>query len=121
MAVIDWTQVQAADRRFDLAWTALLVESHESTEWRDRVVNGYAAAIGEAPEDFELFEVFSAAKRLASFAVTMSQGAGRLNMRSGAEAMIRASLPAMRRVYAILCARTGLRLPEMEGLFASLV
>jgi hypothetical protein len=64
--------------------------------------------------------VFSAAKRLANFAVTMSQGAGRLNMRPGAEAMIRASLPAMRRVYAILCARTGLRLPEVEELLASL-
>ncbi len=121
MTVIDWTQIQAADRRFDLAWTALLVESHASTEWRDRVVNGYTAVSGhEVAEDFELFEVFSAAKRLATFAVTMSQGAGRLNMRPGAEAMIRASLPAMRRVYAILCARTDLRLPEVEELLASL-
>ncbi|MGC9522428.1 MAG: phosphotransferase family protein [Anaerolineae bacterium] len=121
--VIDWTQYEISDPRFDLAWTMTLVSSEEghdvrsSERIRRRILEAYEARSGEPVEQIEYFEVFACAKRLASVTISLLAGAETLGMRPGAEAMMRRSLPALSRVYARLQALTGLRIPDVEVLF----
>ena len=45
-AVIDWTQIQVSDPRFDLAWTLILVGAAEGWAWRDRILAEYERRAG---------------------------------------------------------------------------
>ena len=50
--VIDWTQIQVSDPRFDLAWTLMLVGAAEGWEWRDRILAEYERlAVRQAVND----------------------------------------------------------------------
>jgi hypothetical protein len=57
-------------------------------------------------------------KRLLSVVVSLSDGAEKLGMRPGAEAAMREQMGALHRVYDLLLERTGIRVAEVERLFA---
>jgi len=114
MVVIDWTQVDVTDTRFDLAWTLLLVSTHEHERWRKVILEEYERQAGKKVEQIEVFEAAACMKRLASVALSLSESPEALGMREGAQASMRQTIPALRKVYALLREITGLRIPEME-------
>jgi len=116
--VIDWTQIEISDARFDLAWTLLLVGTQENPQWRGRILHEYERLAGSKIEEIEYFEVIACIKRLASVAMVLSGNADKVGMRSDAADMIREQLGSMREVYRILVERTGIAVPEIEELLS---
>lgn len=118
--VIDWTQFDVSDPRFDLAWTLLLVGSIEGAAWRERILREYERLAGISVEQLEFFDVAACCRRLFSVVLSISHGADKLGMRPGAEAAMKRHLRPLTRVYDLLLDRTGIQVPEVEALFASL-
>jgi aminoglycoside phosphotransferase (APT) family kinase protein len=114
MVVIDWTQVDVTDTRFDLAWTLLLVSTQEDERWRKVILESYERQLGEKVKQIEIFEAAACAKRLASVVLSLAAGPESMGMREGAQESMLGMLPAMRKVYALLREITGLRIPEVE-------
>jgi len=118
--VIDWTQVGVSDSRFDLAWTLLLVGSYEGLSWRERILREYERLAGVSVEQMAYFDVAACLKRLFSVVVSLSDGAEKLGMRPGAEAVMKQQIGALESVYDLLLERTGIRVAEVERLLVSL-
>jgi aminoglycoside phosphotransferase (APT) family kinase protein len=116
--VIDWTQIQVSDPRFDLAWTLMLVGAAEGWVWRDRILAEYERLAGAPIQELEWFEVAACGKRLFSVMVSFAAGPEALGMRPEAIELMRKQLGALRNVYQLFVARTGLRLQEVERLLA---
>ena len=116
--VIDWTQIQVSDPRFDLAWTLILVGAAEGWPWRDRILAEYERLAGAPIEELEWFEVAACGKRLFSVIVSLAAGPEALGMRPEAVELMRKQFGALRNVYQLFVARTGLRLREVERLLA---
>jgi len=117
--VVDWTQVDISDARFDLAWTLLLVSTHEDAAWRDRILQEYERLAETKVEQIPYFEVFACLKRLYSVAVSLSYGPEKLGMRPEAVTMMKQQMGATKRVYDVLLERAGIRVPEIEALLVS--
>jgi aminoglycoside phosphotransferase (APT) family kinase protein len=118
VVVIDWTQVEVSDSRFDLGWTLILAESHASKAMRDAILGGYEMLSGKRIRELAYFEVFACLKRLFSVAISLEAGPEQIGMRPGAEATIRREVGAFRRLYDILLRLTDLRVPEVEKILA---
>ena len=114
MVVIDWTQLEISDARFDLAWTLLLVGTQQGPQWRNRILHEYERLWGDKVVAIEYFEVVACVKRLASVAMVLSGNAEKVGMRSDAAGMIREQLGPLRKVYDLLVERTGIAAPEIE-------
>ncbi len=117
--VVDWTQVGVSDARFDLAWTLLLVGTHENVEWRHAVQREYERLAGSRVAQMDFFDVFACAKRLLSVVLSLSEGPEKLGMRPGAEEQMREQMGAIGRAYELLLERTGIAVPEAEQLLTS--
>jgi aminoglycoside phosphotransferase (APT) family kinase protein len=117
-AVIDWTQIQVSDPRFDLAWTLMLVGAAEGWEWRDRILAEYERLAGAPIQELDWFEVAACGKRLFSVIVSIAAGPEALGMRPDAVAKMREGFGALRRVYQLFVTRTGLRLRDVEEMLA---
>ncbi len=117
--VIDWTQVDVSDPRFDLAWTLLLVSVFEDSKWRDVILAEYERLAGVRVEQIEYFDVFACVKRLFSVLVSLSEGAQAMGMRPEAVEKMREQMDTTRKVYDLLLARTGIAIPEVEEILAS--
>jgi aminoglycoside phosphotransferase (APT) family kinase protein len=116
--VVDWTQVDVSDARFDLAWTLLLVSTYEDAVWHGRILREYERLASAQVEQLAFFEVFACLKRLYSVAASLRYGPETLGMRPGAETMMVQQMGALARVYNLLLDRTGLEVPEIEELLA---
>jgi len=116
--VIDWTQIQVSDPRFDLAWTLMLVGAAEGWEWRDRILAEYERLVGAPVQELDWFEVAACGKRLFSVIVSLAAGPEALGMRPEAVVLMRQQFGALRNVYQLFVARTRLRLREVERLLA---
>lgn len=116
--VIDWTQVDISDPRFDLAWTLLLVGTYEAARWRNVILEQYERLAGKV-EQIEYFDVYACTKRLFSVMVSLSEGAQTMGMRPEAVAKMRQQMGVTQKVYDLLLERTGIPLPEVEKLLAS--
>ena len=117
--VIDWTQVDISDPRFDLAWTLLLVSTYEDIKWRDVILDEYERLAGSRVEQIEYFDVYVCVKRLFSVMVSLSEGAETMGMRPEAIAKMRQQMGATQKVYDLLLERTGIAIPEVEKVLAS--
>lgn len=121
--VIDWTQFQATDVRFDLAWTLVLLASQQSMESAEAVRVRYATLRGwdqcTSHDEMQFFEAAACAKRLVSVLVSIRYGADALGMRPGAESIMNRQLPRIAIVYRQWLALTGMPLVEMEELLAA--
>ena len=106
--VIDWTQIQVSDPRFDLAWTLMLVGAAEGWAWRDRILAEYERLAGAPIEELDWFEVAACGKRLFSVIVSLAAGPEALGMRPEAVELMRQQFGALRNVYQLFVARTGL-------------
>ncbi len=118
--VIDWTQCEVSDARFDLAWTVTLISSYEGEAWRERILNEYARLAGDMLPEFAFFEVYACLKRLLSVAISLSEGAEKLGMRAEAARTMRdpRQIKALRRVYERLLSLSDIRVPEIENMLA---
>jgi aminoglycoside phosphotransferase (APT) family kinase protein len=117
--VIDWAGIQVSDARFDLAWTLLLVGTRGSVEWRDAILQEYERLVGAKVEQIEWFETFGCLRRLRVMTVALSEGAEKLGLRPDAVTRMQQQMGAMQQVYALLLARTCIRVTEVERLFAA--
>lgn len=118
--VIDWSSVDVADFRVDVAWTLLLVSTFGKAEFRNTILSEYERTAGSPLEHIEYFDVLACFKRLLSISVSLSEGADKLGMRPGAEAMMKESAAHIKKVYALLCERTGITIKEVEELLSTL-
>jgi aminoglycoside phosphotransferase (APT) family kinase protein len=122
--VIDWTQLEVSDARFDLAWTLLLMSTHtpegtgENAAWRDLILQEYERLAGAKVEQVTYFEVAACSKRLGSIAISLAYGPEKLGMRPEAVTMMKLRMGAIKRVYDLLRAWTGISVPEVEMLLA---
>jgi aminoglycoside phosphotransferase (APT) family kinase protein len=117
--VIDWAGLQVSDARFDLAWTLLLVGTRGSVAWRDAIRQEYERLVGATVEQLEWFETFACLRRLRVLTVALSAGADQLGLHPDAGARMQQQMGAMHQVYALLVERTGMRVAEVERLFAA--
>jgi aminoglycoside phosphotransferase (APT) family kinase protein len=97
--VIDWTQWELTDPRFDLAWTLLLAGSQASWQDAERILEGYRMLRSSAVGDLDFFEATACAKRLLSVFVSLDAGADTLGMRPGAEQIMAGQLDRIAQVY----------------------
>jgi aminoglycoside phosphotransferase (APT) family kinase protein len=118
--VIDWTNAEIADYRYDLAWTLLLQGMYDGWAVREAILAAYEAHLGHPVEGLGVFEAFVCARRLFSMLASLAHGAESLGMRPGAADVMRKQLGHMEAIYLLLCARTGLAFPETEAILAKL-
>jgi aminoglycoside phosphotransferase (APT) family kinase protein len=118
MVVIDWTNFNVDDYRFDLAWTLLLVYSYEGQEARDFILAEYERYSGKPVAEIAVFEVCACARRLYDVSMSLSRGAASMGMRPEAVEAMRAQMPVHRKVYELLVAHTGLRVEPLERFFS---
>lgn len=112
--VIDWTQIQASDPRFDLAWTLLLVGAYMGTEVRGFILDQYQRLSGRPVEQLDYFDVANAVKRLGSMMISLSEGADKVGMRPDAVSAMQRDFAPLRWVYNLMVERTGIALPDVE-------
>ena len=117
--VIDWTQIQVSDPRFDLGWTLLLTGGYSGEKLREMILSEYQRISGAPIAQLAYFDVAACVKRIGSVMISLSSGADRMGMRPDAVAMMRRDFPALERMYALMVVRTGIRVPEVEELLAS--
>ena len=117
--VIDWTQIQVSDPRFDLGWTLLLTGAYSGDQVRHRILAEYQRIAGVQIEGLAFFDVANCLKRLGSVMISLSAGADSMGMRPDAVAMMRRDFPALRRVYELLVDRSGIRVSAVERLLNS--
>ena len=117
--MIDWTQIEVSDARFDLAWTLVLMGSMAERDY-DLILQEYERQAGEQVRGLAWFEVAACLKRLFSVIISMDEGAEKLGMRPGAEAQMREHAGPLRGVYAMLRERTQDVFPEIERFLATL-
>jgi len=117
--VIDWTNVDIGDFRSDLAWTILLISSYGNPEGRDIVLNEYEKIAGFKIEQIEYYEVFALVRRMFSILVSLSSGAEKLGMRPEAVEMMRHSGKHIITLYDLLCAKTGIKIPELKNMLSN--
>ena len=70
-------------------------------------------------QQIEWFETFACVRRLCAVTVSLSEGAKMLGMRPDAVTMMKQQMGAIKQVYELLLERTGIRVAEVERLFAS--
>lgn len=87
--------------------------------WRERILAEYERLAGRRSEGLEFFKAYSCLKRPYSIVASLAYGAESLGVRSGAEAAMRQHTKPLYRVYQMLLARTGVRIPEEEFLLAA--
>jgi hypothetical protein len=104
----------------DVAWTLLLVSTYETPAYRDIILSEYERIAGFTIEHIEYFDVLACAKRLFTISVSLTEGATRMGMRSGAESMMKQHVIHIQNVYDLLCERTGIPLLEVEELISTL-
>jgi aminoglycoside phosphotransferase (APT) family kinase protein len=120
--VIDWTQFQMTDVRFDLAWTLTVLASEREGHVAELIRATYLAQRGwdgtAIEADMNFFEAAACAKRLFSMLFSLTGGADAVGMRPGAEATIGRQLARFVVVYRRWLALTATPLPEIEMVLA---
>ncbi|MFQ5976856.1 MAG: phosphotransferase family protein [Candidatus Heimdallarchaeota archaeon] len=119
--VIDWGAAKLDDFRADLGWTVLLTTTYGYSV-RESLLNEYERLSGIQIEQIEYFEVLAILRRLSDLVVSLAptSGAGTLGMRPEAIQMMKQDAFHYKNVYSLLQKRTGLDLPEIEAILASL-
>lgn len=118
--VIDWGAVTIGDYRGDLAWTILLSSTYTDPGLRKVILEAYQAVSGHEVRDFKFFEVMAISRRLRDVSVSFKTGAEKMGMRPEAVEKMRQDSEHLHKVYNLLTARTGLRIPEFEELLSTL-
>jgi Ser/Thr protein kinase RdoA (MazF antagonist) len=114
--VIDWTSATVTDYRFGLASALVVIGAFQDWDESQAVLEDYQRQSGEAVENLEVFEAAACFLRLVLMTNSLMGDGQRIGMRSGIERMLRAQMPAMRRLYERFLRLTGIVIPEVEKL-----
>lgn len=117
--VIDWTQIQVTDPRFDIGWTLLLAGGYSGDKFRNMILSEYERISGTPIEQLDYFDVANCVKRIGSVMISLSSGADQMGMRPDAVAMMRRDFPALKRMYDLMIDRCDIRVPAVEQLLES--
>jgi aminoglycoside phosphotransferase (APT) family kinase protein len=117
--VIDWTQIQVSDPRFDLGWSLLLIDGYAGEDLRNKVLAEYERISGAPVEQLAYFDIANCVKRIGSVMISLSTGADQMGMRPDAVAMMRRDFPALKRMYDLMVDRCGISVPAVEVLLES--
>jgi aminoglycoside phosphotransferase (APT) family kinase protein len=63
-SVIDWTNLNISDARFDIAWTSLLTYAYAGSLLRESILQEYERQSGERIENLPFFETAACVRRL---------------------------------------------------------
>lgn len=118
LVVIDWTQAEVTDPRFDLAWTLVVVGSQSGWELRDLILGRYEQVRGPVA-DLAWFELYACARRLYSVVISLHAGPESLGMRPGAAELMLKHVPALTRLYELWKAGGGPRIDAVERMLES--
>jgi len=117
--VIDWTNFDVTDFRFDLAWTLVLADAYGGQRLRDQIFLGYQHHARKTVEQIEAFEAIASARRLLDISVSLTQGSHMMGMNAEAREAMLANMRAHQRVYRLFLTHTALRIRIFEDLFGS--
>ncbi len=118
--VLDWSWFDISDARFDLAWTLVLVSSFEGSSWRDRILQTYEQVNGAPVKQIEYFEVYACMRRLFSIVASITGGAEKMGLDPNAVESMKGQMFSHHWVYDLLIERTGIHIPEVEEMFATI-
>ncbi len=118
--VIDWGSARVSDFRLDLALTFALTSTYGNPEVREIILAEYERIAGLKIEQIEYFEVVAYLVRLFNISVSLSDGAAKLGMRPGAEALMKKNVGHIENVYELLRDTTDIAIPEIENLLETL-
>ena len=113
--VVDWTQVEVGDRRFDVAWTALLIAMAVGDAAARSFCSEYEQQTGPLHE-MEFFHAAAAFKRLFTVAISLAAGPESLGMRPEAAERMRSNLRHLEVPYRTVQSIAGLRIPAVDQL-----
>lgn len=116
--VVDWTQSDVTDYRFDLGWTLLVIGAFDGPAARDGILAEYERLAGSPATAVEYFEVGACVRFLLPIVASLAEGPEVAGMRSEATAQMRGSLRQVAAVRSLLRDRTGLTIPSVEALLA---
>ncbi len=117
--VIDWTQIDISDSRFDLAWTLILFTRPGAHDAREYVLREYERLSGSTIEQLDYFEVVACFKRLGFVVISLMYGPEKLGMRASATDAMKSDMPSLKMAYDLLVERTGIAVPEIKEMLAS--
>ena len=118
-AVIDWGASSLGDFRGDLMWTVLLASAFWGRPFGETILDAYQRTAGEEARDAGFFEVAAIYRRIQDTSISFMRGAGEAGMRDGAVEQMREGIDHLHSVHGFLEERTGIRLPEFDGLLRS--
>ncbi len=117
--VIDWTNFEISDYRFDLAWTLTLAYAYGGSQKRTPLLAEYERQMRDRVPELAVFEVHAILRRLGSILLSLSQGADSLGMRPEAvEAMQRERQPVAR-LHQRLQSLCGIAVPAVKRFLES--
>jgi aminoglycoside phosphotransferase (APT) family kinase protein len=119
--VIDWSNARLGDPRADLAWTRLITRAADSPGGGAAALRRYGERAGTPVTGIEYFEAAACVRLLLSVLISLQFGAARQGMRPEAEALMRRDADHMLYVAALLQARTGTKMPDLEDALAGLL
>ena len=118
--VVDWTNIDVADFRLDLAWTILLTSTYGNPEVRQTILDEYERISGRKLEQIEYFEVMACLRRLLIITISLKAGADKLGMRQEAVTGMKQNADHIESVYAFMCGKTGINIPKTEMLISGI-
>jgi aminoglycoside phosphotransferase (APT) family kinase protein len=118
-SVIDWGASSLGDFRGDLMWTVLLASAFWGRPFGETILDAYRRTAGEEVMDEGFFEVAAIYRRIQDTSISFISGAGEAGMRDGAVKQMREGIAHLHSVHGFLEERTGMRLPEFDGLLRS--
>jgi Ser/Thr protein kinase RdoA (MazF antagonist) len=120
LKVIDWTAIGVYDRRIDLAWTLVLVESFVGPAMRSQILQLYENAAHMRIEYIEVFEALALVRRFNDLWQTVRKGSASWGLRPEALVAMRTQVDYYQQQYARLKSITGLSIREIGDLIAAL-
>lgn len=115
--VIDWSNAQAGDPRYDIGWTWLLHKTYDHPETADEFTAIYSAFAEQELDQMGYFYVLAAVRRLGSILISIQAGAEQMGMNPDAINNI-ANRDHLAKVYTVLQTYTDLRVGSIERFLA---
>jgi len=114
--VIDWTQFAVSDYRIDLCWTLLIMGDLGNPDWKEKILDAYAADFNAAIQDLDYFNVIVTMKLLASTVISFKFGPETLGLRPEAVELTKEQISIYKQLARRIRTITGLTVPELETL-----
>jgi aminoglycoside phosphotransferase (APT) family kinase protein len=118
--VIDWTNFEISDYRFDLAWTLMLAFAYGGEDRRSMIFNAYEKKLGQAVPSISIFEVDAILRRIGSIMLSLAMGADSMGMRPDIIQTMKNQKEPVARLHQRLQDLTKLSVPAVESLLMNL-